>query len=89
MADLSRKKSINLVQLRTSTHNLAIETGRYARPAVLSCERKCKMCALDEVEDEVHFLIRCASMRRTGENCLKALKSHNNYWLQTQMHLFG
>ena len=59
MADLSRKKATNLAQLRTSAHNLAIETGRYARPAVPSSERKCKMCDLDEVEDEVHFVNRC------------------------------
>ena len=61
MADLSRKKATNLAQLRTSAHNLAIETGRYARPAVPSSERKCKMCDLDEVEDEVHFINRCTT----------------------------
>ena len=61
MADLSRKKATNLAQLRTSAHNLAIETGRYARPAVPSSERKCKMCDLDEVEDEVHFVNRCTA----------------------------
>ena len=61
MADLSRKKATNLAQLRTSAHNLAIEMDRYARPAVLSCERKCKMCDLDEVEDEVHFVNRCTA----------------------------
>ena len=59
--DLSRKKATNLAQLRTSAHNLAIETGRYARPVVPSGERKCKMCAIDEVEDETHFLIRCTA----------------------------
>ena len=61
MADLSRKKATNLAQLRTSAHNLAIETGRYARPGVPSSERKCKMCDLDEVEDEVHFINRCTA----------------------------
>ena len=50
--------SLALAQLRTSAQNLATETGRYARPAVPSCERKCK---LDEMEDEVHFLNRCTA----------------------------
>ena len=70
MADLSRKKATNLAQLRTSAHNLAIETGRYARPAVPSSERKCKMCDLDEVEDEVHFVNRCNRVRRGQERTI-------------------
>lgn len=44
-------------QLRISSHPLAIETGR-------SCDiprhhRLCRLCSLQEVEDEYHFLLRC------------------------------
>ena len=38
-ANLSRNMMVGIAQLRTSTHKLAIETGRYQRPVVPSKER--------------------------------------------------
>ena len=42
-----------------SSHTLAIETGRHAKPKIAKEERKCRYCNLDDVEDEKHFLLKC------------------------------
>ena len=49
-----------LARFRTSSHNLAIETGRWVKPdKILQENRKCTCCSLDKVEDEVHFVFDC------------------------------
>ena len=48
-----------IAKLRTSTHNLAIETGRYTRPRLPPEKRICKFCNNDAPEDEKHFLLDC------------------------------
>ena len=42
--------------MRLSSHNLAIEQGRYS--AIERYNRKCKFCITD-VEDEMHFILLC------------------------------
>ena len=49
----------DLAKLRTSSHSLEIELGRYSRPKVLRADRICKQCNLNEVEDEYHHLLKC------------------------------
>ena len=46
-----------LCKFRCSDHTLLIEIGRHKGLAVE--ERKCEMCTLRLVEDEIHFLITC------------------------------
>ena len=46
-----------ITKIRTSSHKLEIETGRWA--GVSRDQRICKNCALDKVEDESHFLFEC------------------------------
>ena len=54
----NHKYRVAMVQLRTSSHTLAIEHGRYTRPKTKIEDRKCPFCP-DIVEDEKHFLIQC------------------------------
>jgi hypothetical protein len=44
---------------RISSHKLEIETGRYRN--VPAADRKCKLCASDSVEDEIHFIFDCST----------------------------
>ena len=46
-----------LTKLRVSAHNLAIETGRHI--GLDETDRKCKLCTLNAVESEYHFLLVC------------------------------
>ena len=48
-----------LAQLRLSSHNLGIETGRHCRPSKLPENRICAFCPSGQVDDEIHFLIHC------------------------------
>ena len=44
-------------KIRTSSHTLAIERGRYTTPKTPRNERLCVQCGV--LEDEIHFLISC------------------------------
>lgn len=68
--DILPSKSLRsaLARFRISSHNLNIETGRYQRNFNIETgryqrqaahERVCKMCNLNVVEDELHFLVEC------------------------------
>ena len=46
-------------KLRMSSHRLAIESGRWTRPARIPVdERKCTLCEV--LEDEYHFVLECS-----------------------------
>ena len=53
--DANHRKA--LIYFRTSSHSLAIETGRHCTPKVPVNKRLCKVCK--EVENEEHFLLHC------------------------------
>jgi hypothetical protein len=53
-----RKFRIELSRLRTSSHRLNIESGRWHKPRPIPRnERKCDVCNI--LEDEFHFLFEC------------------------------
>ena len=52
---------VPIVRLRTSTHPLRIEIGRYNLPTPIPAEeRYCWFCQNNLVEDECHFLFDCS-----------------------------
>ena len=59
---LSNIKSVNLrvsmSRLRLSSHNLAIETGRYHLRTARH-HRYCRQCNTLDIEDEYHFMCKC------------------------------
>lgn len=48
---------IAMSKLRSSSHTLEIERGRYTKPKTDVCRRLCSVCNV--IEDELHFLIHC------------------------------
>ena len=46
----------SLSQLRRSSHQLCVETGRHSKLKLVGDQRLCKLCDLKEVESEVHFI---------------------------------
>ena len=48
-----------MAKIRLGVLPLRVETGRYEIPRVEYSLRLCKQCALSEVENEEHFLLRC------------------------------
>ena len=51
------KYRIALSKLRSSSHNMELERGRYVRPKKILDERVCLLCKL--VDDEIHFVTSC------------------------------
>ena len=55
---LTTKYRYALTRLRTSSHRLEIETGRWTKPhSTPRSERKCHICQV--LEDEFHFILEC------------------------------
>ena len=67
----------DLAKLRTSSHPLEVEVGRYHRPYVERNKRLCKICNNGEVEDEHHFLTSCSFYKAEKRDILSQLETHN------------
>ena len=63
----------DFARLRTSSHSLEIEVGRYHRPKIPREERKCNLCKSGEVENEMHFLLHCEYFKEIRKPLLHAL----------------
>ena len=59
---LKKNERTNLTRIRISSHNLAIETGRYHNPPIPRDQRFCFSCQT-EIEDEEHFILYCPVYR--------------------------
>ena len=75
-----RAHRIASTKLRTSTHQVKTETGKYKK--LEEAERKCLLCNLGEIESEIHFLTRCPffnKRRKTFFNFVsKVIQNFNN-----------
>lgn len=58
-ADIKWKAKMLMAQLRTSSHQLRCETGRWSRPKEEWDERICYLCNMDLVETEWHYIMEC------------------------------
>ena len=48
-----------IFKLRTSSHSLRIQTGRFGPNRILRNERICLICNSGDIEDEFHFILKC------------------------------
>ena len=65
-----RKFRFALARLRTSSHGLEIEAGRWARPTWKPvAERLCFLC--NTLEDEVHFTLECPAYSNLRSQYIK------------------
>ena len=58
----SRAQLRRLAQLRTGSHQLRVETGRWERPRVAREQRICQRCQSGEVDDEHHMVFDCPAL---------------------------
>lgn len=70
----TNKTRIALTRFRVSSHDLAIETGRYNNIDV--DERKCIHCQMNAIENEYHFLLVCPKYRDLRRNFFKPYYCH-------------
>lgn len=69
-----KKYRISLSKFRLSSHDLAIERGRYANIEVEN--RKCLNCNLNAIETEYHFLLVCPKYRELRRTLFKPYYCH-------------
>ena len=55
----SRQYRSVFTKLRISAHPLMIEKGRHLTPKIPVDQRIGTLCSLNEVEDELHFMLKC------------------------------
>ena len=69
-------------RLRLSLHRLMIETGRYVlrKQRVAPELRTCKICNINDCEDEEHFLIRCQKYETQREALFREIKDLNVFF---------
>jgi hypothetical protein len=68
------KYRIALSRFRTSSHNLAIEYGRYRN--IPRNERFCENCKFNQIVDEYHFLLICPKFSDLRKRYLKRYTTH-------------
>ena len=62
LAPIHNKHRQAISRIRASSHHLAIETGRHAKPKPIPLEKRiCKYCSPTELDDEIHFILNCKS----------------------------
>lgn len=71
---VSKKLRSSLARLRTSSHKLHIETGRYLKKELH--QRVCEMCNAGEVEDEQHFLTTCTAFSEERKVLYQTVLNH-------------
>ena len=65
-----------VAKLRTSSHKLKIETGRWNKTP--REERICKQCILNKIEDEKHFLFECQMYINEREDLYNTIETKIN-----------
>jgi hypothetical protein len=55
----SVRKKISISKIKTNSHELHSETGRWSIPKTSCDERLCHLCDTEKVEDKKHFLLDC------------------------------
>jgi len=56
-----------IAQLRTNSHQLRCETGRWKRPKEAWKERVCTFCTSGAVESKKHFILECDAFKNIRE----------------------
>ena len=72
-----------LAQLRCGILPLAIKTGRYS--GVAEGNRVCKICNIDQVENEVHFLFDCNMYQQERAEFLDVMKGQYHNFINLQI----
>lgn len=77
----NRKLRNALAKLRLSSHQLCIETGRHRN--IERVDRKCIVCNLNDIEDEVHFTLMCPAYAD-----LRRQYIHNYFYNRPSVHKY-
>ena len=71
-----------MCKMRISAHNLEIEKGRYSNTEKEG--RLCKVCKLNEIETEEHFILNCTMYNNHRKSLYEEIKTVYNIDLEKQ-----
>ena len=71
----NQKYRTQIAKFRTSSHTLAIETGRHTKPITPQQRRTCKQCTSGAVETEKHAVLSCDAYNNVREPFLETVKN--------------
>ena len=66
-------------KLRLGTLKLEVETGRHEKPKIDKSKRFCKLCNLNKIGNECHFLFDCPSLRGTRKPLLENITNSHHH----------
>ena len=80
-----------IAQLRTNSHQLHYETGRWKRPKEAWEEKVCVFCTSEKVETKKHFILECEDFKDTRDNYISILttSSWNNLFSEGTVEKLG
>ena len=78
-----------MTKLRISAHNLAIETGRYARPTKIVAENRFCFNCKNKVESEYHMIFDCELYSEEREDFKKKLLEFTELNFDEPLSLFS
>ena len=64
LLSLPNNERLNFMHFRTGNHRFPIETGRWKQSSVPFFDRKCPLCTLNLIGDEMHYLLVCPFFRQ-------------------------
>ena len=64
-----------IFRLRASSHRLAIETGRHTIPITPLALRKCQYCNSNDIDDEIHFTLKCQFHKKQRQDLISLLST--------------
>jgi len=67
-ANISLRAKILIAQLRTNSHQLRCDTGRWKIPNKVWEERVCIFCSSKKVETEKHLILECETFKDNRES---------------------
>ncbi len=88
IAEKNFKRRQDMSRLRISAHCLKIETGRYCRPPLSPENRVCPCCNSGDVEDELHFLLKCPIFENERHELMNSIDDVTNTTLLNETELF-
>jgi hypothetical protein len=70
-----------ITKFRLSAHNLNTQIAKYKKDTDNTSIKKCKMCNLDDDEDEFHFILKCPKYADLRNLMLKNISIKNQVFL--------
>ena len=71
-----------LCRFRISSHHLRVETERHRNNSLERSQRICRFCSQNDIEDEPHFIIKCAFYNSLREELYTKMQNYCKHFIK-------